>query len=281
MSLPMKLLFDPRGVDSSILRGEMMIMGRQGAHWPGVVLILILAVVVISAPAGRAAPAVEVSICGGYPEIAPIYPRAAEAYQPAHPNVKVTVLTTDIRDYERKLAASLPSDTAGNILEVEASTVERYLEAGLIPKAPTDMAQFVRGRSFNKSAQDAASLADDVYGVPWFAGVGAFYYNTEMFKEAGLSTPPKTMDAVMAFAKKLAKTDAQGRVVRSGISLRLFGAGSGVAEKFAILMWPRGGDLLTQSAPGKYRAGYDNDAGRATMKMHLDAVFVHKVDSLD
>ncbi|TMJ07184.1 MAG: extracellular solute-binding protein [Bacillati bacterium ANGP1] len=255
MSLPMKLLFDPRGVDSSILRGEMMIMGRQGAHWPGVVLILILAVVVISAPAGRAAPAVELSIWGGYPEIAPIYQRAAEAYQQAHPNVKVTVLTTDIRDYERKLAASLPSDTAGNILEVEAPTVERYIEAGLIPKAPPDIAQFVRSRSFNASAQEAAS--------------------------AGVSGPPQTMDELMAVAKKLVKVDAQGRVVRSGVSLRLFGAGSGVAEKFAILMWPRGGELLTRNAQGKYKAGYDNDAGRAALKMHIDAVFVNKVDSLD
>ena len=281
MSLPMKLLFDPRGVDSSILRGEMMIMGRQGAHWPGVVLILILAVVVISAPAGRAAPAVELSIWGGYPEIAPIYQRAAEAYQQAHPNVKVTVLTTDIRDYEHKLAASLPSDTAGNILEVEAPTVERYIEAGLIPKAPPDIAQFVRSRSFNASAQEAASVGTDVYGVPWFAEVGALYYNTEMFKEAGVAGPPQTMDELMAVAKKLVKVDAQGRVVRSGVSLRLFGAGSGVAEKFAILMWPRGGELLTRNAQGKYKAGYDNDAGRATLKMHIDAVFVNKVDSLD
>src|SRR6266550_1389925 len=231
-------------------------MGRPVAPRTIVALIVILIGVALSAPTGGAAPVVNLSIWGGYPEIAPVYQRAADAYQQAHPNVKVTVLTTDLRDYERKLAASLPSDTAGSILEVEASTVERYLEAGLIPKAPADMAQFVRSRSFNKSAQDAASLANDVYGVPWFAGVGAFYYNTDMFKEAGLSTPPKTMDEVMAFAKKLAKT-------------------------FAILMWPRGGELLTQSAPGKYRAGYDNDAGRATMKMHLDAVFVDKVDSLD
>src|SRR2546428_107939 len=256
-------------------------MGRQGAHWPVVGLILILAAVGVSTPTGRAAPVVELSIWGGYPEIAPIYQRAAEAYQQAHPNVKVTGLTTDIRDYERKLAASLPSDTAGNILEVEAPTVERYIEAGLIPKAPPDIAQFVHSRSFNKSAQEAASVGNDVYGVPWFAGVGALYYNTEMFKAAGVSGPPQTMDELMAVAKKLTKVDGQGRVVRSGISLRLFGAGSGVAEKFAILMWPRGGELLTPNAQGKYKAGYDNDAGRATLKMHLDAVFIDKVDSLD
>jgi multiple sugar transport system substrate-binding protein len=246
-----------------------------------VFLIGILISAGVCASTGGAAPAVNLSIWGGYPEIAPVYQRAADAYQQAHPNVKVTVLTADIRDYERKLAASLPSDTAGNILEVEAPTVERYIEAGLIPKAPSDIVQFVRSRSFNKSAQDAASVGNDVYGVPWFAGIGAIYYNTEMFKEAGLSGLPRTMDELMAFAKKLAKTDAQGRVVRSGISLRLFGAGSGVAEKFAILMWPRGGELLTRNAQGKYKAGYDNDAGRATLKMHLDAVWVNKVDSLD
>ncbi len=256
-------------------------MGRQEVRWATVVLVVVLLGVMIAAPTGRAAPAVGLSIWGGYPEITPVYQRAATAYEQAHPNVKVTVLTTDIRDFERKLAASIPADTAGDILEVDATTVERYIEAGLIPKAPSDVAGFVRSRSFSQTSQEAASVGNDLYGVPWFAGVGAFYYNTDMFKEAGLSGPPKTMDELMAFAKKLVKVDAQGRVVRSGISLRLFGAGSGVAEKFAILMWPRGGELLTRNAQGKYKAGYDNDAGRATLKMHLDAVFVDKVDSLD
>src|SRR2546422_11646399 len=102
-------------------------MGRQGAHWPVVGLILILAAVGVSTPTGRAAPVVELSIWGGDPEIAPIYQRAAEAYQQAHPNVKVTVPTTDIRDYERKLAASLPADTAGEHLEDQGPPAEGYL----------------------------------------------------------------------------------------------------------------------------------------------------------
>ncbi|HTD46169.1 MAG TPA: hypothetical protein VK881_02750, partial [bacterium] len=106
-------------------------MRRPRALRTIVALIVILIGVAVSAPTGGAVPVVNLSIWGGYPEIAPVYQRAADAYQQAHPNVKVTVLTTDLRDYERKLAASLPSDTAGNVLEVEASTVERYLEAGL------------------------------------------------------------------------------------------------------------------------------------------------------
>src|SRR2546428_14012522 len=124
-------------------------MGRQGAHWPVVGLILILAAVGVSTPTGRAAPVVELSIWGGYPEIAPIYQRAAGAYQQAHPNVKVTVLTTDIRDYERKLAASLPSDTAGNILAVEAPRAGRSIETGLTPNAPPGIPPFAHSRSLH------------------------------------------------------------------------------------------------------------------------------------
>jgi multiple sugar transport system substrate-binding protein len=250
----------------------------SGRH---VVALLVIAMALMLPSSGGAAPAVTLAVWGGYPEITPVYQHAADAYQQAHPDVKVTVLTTELRDYERKLAAALPSDTAGDVLEVEGPTMERYIEAGMIPKPPAEIIQFIRSRSFNKAAQDNAAVGSDVYGVPWFAGIGSLYYNTAMFKDAGLSGPPKTMDDLMAYAKKLTKTDAQGRVIRSGLSLRLFGGGSGVAEKFAIMMWPRGGEILTANGQGKYKAGYDNDAGRATLKMYLDALYVAKVDSLD
>jgi len=253
---------------------------RQG-RLVGMALVLALAGLGGAAVRGGAAPSINLSVWGGFPELLPVYQRAAADYDRAHPNVKTTVLATDLREYERKLAASIPSGTAGDILEVDDATMDRYVEAGLIAKAPPEMVQFVRSRAFGSASQEHAAVGGDVYGIPWFAGIGALFYNTDMYKEAGLSGPPRTMDEMLADAKKLTKTDAQGRVTRSGWSLRLFGAGSGVAEKFAILMWPRGGEILTRNGQGKYKAGYDNDAGRATLKMYLDAMYVDKVDSFD
>jgi multiple sugar transport system substrate-binding protein len=229
---------------------------------------------------GHAAPTVSISIWGGYPEIQPVYKMAADAYAKGHPNVQVTVLTTELRDFERKLAASIPSDTAGDILEFDPTTMNRYIVAGLIPKAPSDIVEFVH-KSFAPQDQKTVTVGGAVYGVPWFKGEAALFYNTTMFSEAGLSQPPKNMAEVMADAKKLTKYDAQGRVIRSGLSFRLFGAGSGIAEKFAMWMWPRGGEILTGNGQGKYKAGYDNDAGRATMTMYLDGVYKDKVDSFD
>ena len=259
----------------------MMRRQLRQARWVGMALVLAIAGLGSAAGPGGAAPSMSLSVWSGFPELAPVYQRAAEAYDRAHPNAKTTVLATELRDYERKLAASIPSDTAGDVLEVDDATMDRYVEAGLIAKAPADMAGYVRSASFASAAQEHAAVGGDVYGVPWFAGIGALYYNTDVFKEAGLSGPPRTMDELMTDAKKLTKTDAQGRVTRSGISLRLVGAGSGVAEKFAILMWPRGGEILTRSAQRKYKAGYDNDAGRATLKMYIDALYMNKVDSFD
>jgi multiple sugar transport system substrate-binding protein len=258
-----------------------MRMRRQPALWMVPALVVIMATLGGATAPGRAAAAINLSVWGGFPEILPIYQRAAEAYDRAHPNVKTTVLATQLRDYERKLAASIPSETAGDVLEVDDATMARYIEAGLISKAPSEIVQIVRSRSFSGASQAHAAVGSETYGMPWFAGVGALFYNTDMFKEAGLPGPPRTMDELMQYAKKLTKTDAQGRVARSGISLRLFGAGSGVAEKFAILMWPRGGEILTRNAQGKYKAGYDNGAGRATLRMYLDALYVDKVDTLD
>ena len=250
---------------------------------PGLTVALVAGLLAIGLPSGpgHAAAVISLSLWSGYPELTPVFQSAAADYQKAHPNVTITILTTELRDYERKLAASIPAGTAGDILQVDYTTMDRYIEAGLIPKAPSDIVQLVHSRSFGAASRDHVTVGGDVYGVPYYAGIGVLYYNAGMFKEAGLAGPPKTMDELMADAQKLAKRDAQGRLVRSGISFRLFGAGSGVAQKFEILMWPRGGNLLVPSGAGKYKAGYDNEAGRATLAMHLDALYKNQVDSLD
>ena len=78
--------------------------------------------------------------------------------------------------------------------------------------------------------------------------------------------------------RKLAKKDAAGNLVRAGISLRLSGQGSGVAEKWWYVVHAMGGDLVVQTKSGKWHNGYDNEAGRAALKFYIDAVHKYHVD---
>ena len=48
------------------------------------------------------------------------------------------------------------------------------------------------------------------------ATVYGFYYNKKMFKAAGLTSPPKTMSQLTAYAKKLTKKNSDGSIKVAG-----------------------------------------------------------------
>ena len=52
-----------------------------------------------------------------------------------------------------------------------------------------------------------------LYGVPNEIDVYALNYNKALFKEAGISAPPKTWDEFKAAAKKLTDKSKAGRVL--------------------------------------------------------------------
>jgi len=119
-----------------------------------------------------------------------------------------------------------------------------------------------------------------LYGVPFFQGKTALYWNVDMFKAAGLTRAPQTYAEMAEYAKKLAVYDKNGNLVRSGHSLRLSGQGSGLAEKWWFVLFPMGGTIIEPGKEaGKYHAGYNNDAGRKALTYYIDAVYKDKWDS--
>jgi multiple sugar transport system substrate-binding protein len=227
---------------------------------------------------------ITISVWSGYPEMEAYFKHAGEEYSKLHPNVKIETLTNPLREFEQKLAASIPSNTAGDIVETNNQTILKFIEAGLIPAVPANVKSFVTapGR-YIPSFVEAGSYKNEIYGVPSKAGVKRLFWNTEMFKAAGLTRAPRTFDELSEYAKKLAVYDNNGVLTRSGHSLRLSGQGSGIAEKFEFVLYPMGGDILEESKtqPGKYHAGYNNDAGRKALKFYIDAVYVDKWDSFE
>ncbi len=221
---------------------------------------------------------VTLNLWSGYSEMDPFYKYVADQYKKIHPNVTVNVASYELRGYEQKLAVTLPSNSAAEIIQLASSTAGRYVQANLFPEVPKNVADFVRSPAFNAFLQTDAMYKDKVYSVPIFSGRTALYYNTDMFKAAGLTTPPKTMDEITAYAQKLTQRDASGNMTVSGLSLRLSGGGSGISEKFWIWMHQFGGALIKEVSPGKWSNGYDNDAGRKTLQFYVDGVNKLKID---
>ncbi|MBB4103059.1 multiple sugar transport system substrate-binding protein [Rhizobium borbori] len=221
------------------------------------------------------------TVWSGYPEMAPFYEHVAEGLKKKHPDLQVKVEAIALREHEKRVALGLSSGGSDiTVIELAGSTATRYLENELLPKAPDDVASFVKDpQNFGTFFSDTASYDGTVYGMPLFRGQGALYYNTEMFAAAGLTEPPKTMDEYSEYASKLVQRDASGKATVSGWSMRLSGGGQGIAEKFWVNLHQYGGALLETDGHGKWKAGFANEAGRKTLKQYLDNIFVAKTVS--
>jgi len=225
-----------------------------------------------------AASAQTITVWSGYPEMAPFYEHVAEGLKATHPDLNVKVEAIALREHEKRIALGLTSGSAGPlVIELAGSTASRYIENELLPAAPDDISAFVKDpANFGEFFVDAVSHDGTVYGMPLFRGQGSLFYNTDMFAAAGLTEPPKTMEEYTEYAQKLTQRDANGNPTVSGWSMRLSGGGQGIAEKFWVNLFQYGGNVLVQTADGKWKADYANEAGRKALKQYLDNVFVAK-----
>ena len=230
-------------------------------------------------PAGEAASEATLSVWTGFPELVPFYNAVGTAYAGSHPNVKLSVFSTSLREAEQKLSAAVPTGTGPDIYDIGTNISVKFIDGGLIDPNPADVAQYLKGGPWNSSVVDFFSINGKSYGLPLMEGSRAsMFYNKAMFKEAGIAKPPSTFPELVADAQKLTKVDGSGKMVRSGISLRLSGQGSGIAEKFRFVLEPAGGSLIVRTPSGKYHNGYDNAAGRAALQFYVDAVQTYKID---
>jgi multiple sugar transport system substrate-binding protein len=230
------------------------------------------------APATAAANAcgtdpITLNVWGGYPEIDAVYKKAGEDYKKTHPNVDFTVFSTDLRGFEQKLTTALPSNTAGEVIVRTTNFLARFIDQGLLDKLPEDIKAAVKAAdAYAPEVIKDNTYKDDLWGMPIFTGGTGIYYNTDDYTAAGISAPPASLEDLAANARKLAVKDSGGTLTKSGWSLRLSGQGSGVAEKFWILLIQKGKTLIreTPEGSGKWVAEYNSPEGLQLFQMYVD-----------
>src|SRR5690606_32295985 len=112
----------------------------------------------------------------GYPEMAPLYERVIEDFQAKYPNVTVTYLTHPLREYEQKLAATLPTDTGPDVFEGSLYANLKFTEMGLLPETPQWVLDRLEG-AHDDAVINYNTIDGTRYGIPFFEGRPAFYYN--------------------------------------------------------------------------------------------------------
>ena len=144
-----------------------------------------------------------------------IWNQALNGFHKLHPNVKIkSVGSIDNNKIVAGIRSGNPPDVA---LSFETDKTGAFCSSGgwidlggLIKRDHVDVNQFPA------AVQNYSKFGDKRCAMPVLADTYGLYYNKDMFKQAGITSPPKTFSELTADAKKLTQRNADGSIKVAG-----------------------------------------------------------------
>jgi N,N'-diacetylchitobiose transport system substrate-binding protein len=178
---------------------------------------------------------------------------AVTEFTAAHPDTTVDVqyIAVDTRSERFKGAFNDPA-SAPDVVEYGNTDLPEYATAGGLADLGAVVSGWPEGADLTAEARASATYQGTLLGVPWYLGVRALYYRTDVFSELGLK-PPAT----------LAELTTTARAIRAARP-ELFGVAVGGKYTYGAMpfVWAHGGDLTS----------IDSAQSRAGLKAYTDLI---------
>ena len=124
-----------------------------------------------------------------------LWQKLADEYMAAHPNVNIEITVLENEAFKTKLTTVMQSGEPPDIFQSWGGGVmNEYANAGLLKDITADLdANGGEWRNtFAPGALGVYAYKDENYGVPWDMGMIGFWYNKDLFAQAGIDAPPTT-----------------------------------------------------------------------------------------
>jgi raffinose/stachyose/melibiose transport system substrate-binding protein len=126
----------------------------------------------------------------------------ADAYTALHPNVTIKITVLENEAFKAKLATTMQSGEAPDLFHSWGGGVmAAQADAGLLKDITADIASWKD--TINPGALTVYAYNGKQYGVPWDLGIIGFWYNKDLFVQAGITAAPTTWDEFLADIDKL------------------------------------------------------------------------------
>ncbi|MBR8641932.1 extracellular solute-binding protein [Streptomyces tuirus] len=177
-------------------------------------------------------------------------------FEKAHQGTKVKVeyIPIDTRAQRVKAAFNDP-DSAPDVMEYGNTDTAGYVKDGGLLDVTGEFGDWNEAKDTDPTARQSVTVDGKIYGAPFYVGVRALYYRTDVFEELGLQ-PPKTMAELASTARKI-------RAAKPG----LYGLVVGGAYTYGAMpfVWANGGELASGKG-GSYAAGIDSPEAQKGIK---------------
>ncbi|MFJ5728569.1 extracellular solute-binding protein [Streptomyces paradoxus] len=179
-------------------------------------------------------------------------------FEKAHKGTKVDVeyIPIDTRAQRVKAAFNDPA-SAPDVMEYGNTDTAGYVKDGGLLDVTKEFGDWSEAKDTDPTARQSVTVDGKLYGAPFYVGVRALYYRTDVFKELGLSVP-RTMDELASTARAIraAKPELYGLVVGGAYT---YGA--------MPFVWAHGGEIASGKG-GSYASGIDSPQARKGIKAY-------------
>ncbi|ALO98204.1 Sugar ABC transporter solute-binding protein [Streptomyces hygroscopicus subsp. limoneus] len=173
-------------------------------------------------------------------------------FEAAHRGTDVSVeyIPVETRAQRVKAAFNDP-ESAPDVIEYGNTDTAGYVRDGGLADVTKEFDAWSEAKDTDPTARRSVTVDGKVYGAPYFVGVRALYYRTDVFRELGLRAP-KSQAELISTAKRI-------RAAKPG----LYGLAVGGAYTYGAMpfIWAAGGDLATEKG-GAYASAVDSPAAR-------------------
>lgn len=178
---------------------------------------------------------------GATPDERSVYEKMITEFNQLHPDIKVEGMLFPQSYVERKLLLSIAGGVPPDVVRFYTHLGGELMSRGglepidyLIARDKVDLSDYY------PVGIEQNTYHGRLYGMPWILSPNALFYNKRLFKEAGLTHPPKTLAELEEYAIKLTVRDAKGNIERVGYANFLNNP-----VDFQQYLWQNGGSPLS------------------------------------
>lgn len=131
------------------------------------------------------------------------FKKTVSSFEGSHPGVTITIQTVQNEDLDGKLQTALNSGDAPDIfLQRGGGKMQAMVQAGQLMDLTDAMSDETKAK-VGEGAIKAEQVDGKTYAMPVSVLPGGFWYSEDLFKKAGITTPPATLDDLNAAVTKL------------------------------------------------------------------------------
>ncbi len=193
------------------------------------------------------------------------------AFERDNPGITLTLVDSPFTGFHDKAITLFQAQKSADVLMIQVDWVAEYAELGMLEPLDAWIAKEPTAFTDNIFPAFHQKWQGKQYYLPLHFGCVVLYWNTDIFRDAGIPGPPKTWDEYVKVAKKV--TSPEKKIYATTATLQAEPP-TDLTSGIYPLIYQAGGDVIDEKTN---KAVFNSPAGVKAMQWYIDLINAYKV----